>query len=164
MYLAKGRPLRLVEKMKCPNCGFTDSKVIDSRPVEEGNSIRRRRECLSCQKRFTTFEMVEAMQIVVVKKNGSKELFDRSKLLGGVLKATQKRPVNAEQIVNEVESDLQNSLCTEVTSTELGSMVMAKLKASDEVAYVRFASVYREFRDVDSFLEELKNLKSEENL
>jgi transcriptional repressor NrdR len=117
---------------------------------------------MSCGRRFTTFEMVEAMQIVVVKKNGTKELFDRTKLLAGVLKATQKRPVNAEQIVNEVESDLQNSLRTEITSTEIGLMVMDKLKASDEVAYVRFASVYREFRDVDSFLEELKQLKSED--
>jgi len=149
--------------MKCPGCGFPESKVTDSRPCMEGNSIRRRRECMSCGRRFTTFEMVEAMQIVVVKKNGTKELFDRSKLLGGILKATQKRPVNAEQIVNEVESDLQNSLHPEVTSTEIGSMVMDKLKALDEVAYVRFASVYREFRDVDSFLKELQELKGTEN-
>lgn len=149
--------------MKCPGCGFPESKVTDSRPCMEGASIRRRRECMSCGRRFTTFEMVEAMQIVVVKKNGTKELFDRTKLLAGVLKATQKRPVNAEQIVNEVESDLQNSLRTEITSNEIGLMVMDKLKASDEVAYVRFASVYREFRDVDSFLEELKQLKSEDN-
>lgn len=149
--------------MKCPGCGFPESKVTDSRPCMDGASIRRRRECMSCGRRFTTFEMVEAMQIVVVKKNGTKELFDRTKLLAGVLKATQKRPVNAEQIVNEVESDLQNSLRTEITSNEIGLMVMDKLKASDEVAYVRFASVYREFRDVDSFLEELKQLKSEDN-
>ena len=136
-----------------------ESKVTDSRPVEEGSSIRRRRECLSCGKRFTTFEVLESMQIVVVKKNGSKEVFDRAKLLSGVLKATQKRPVNAEQIVSEIETELQNSLRLEVTSTEVGEMVMEKLKAADEVAYVRFASVYREFRDVDSFLKELKELK-----
>lgn len=148
--------------MKCPGCGFPESKVTDSRPCLEGNSIRRRRECMSCGKRFTTFEMIEAMQIVVVKKNGSKELFDRSKLLGGILKATQKRPVNAEQIVNDIESELQNSLSPEVTSTKIGEMVMDKLKAVDEVAYVRFASVYREFRDLDSFLKELRELKGKE--
>ena len=136
-----------------------ESKVTDSRPVEEGSSIRRRRECLSCGKRFTTFEVLESVQIVVVKKNGSKELFDRAKLLAGVLKATQKRPVNAEQLVAEIESELQNSLRVEVTSTEVGEMVMEKLKEADEVAYVRCASVYREFRDVDSFLAELKELK-----
>ena len=146
--------------MKCPGCGFPDSKVTDSRPCSEGNSIRRRRECVSCGKRFTTFEMIEAMPIVVEKKNGSKELFDRSKLLGGILKATQKRPVNAEQIVNDIEAELQNSLRSEGKSIESGSMVMDKLKAIDEVAYVRFASVYREFRDVDSFLDELRQLKS----
>lgn len=149
--------------MKCPGCGFPESKVTDSRPCMDGNSIRRRRECMSCGRRFTTFEMIEATQVVVVKKNGTKELFDRTKLLGGILKATQKRPVNAEQIVNEVEADLHNSLREEVTSTEIGSMVMDKLKALDEVAYVRFASVYREFRDVDSFLKELQELKSKES-
>ena len=146
--------------MKCPVCGFTDSKVIDSRHVEEGNSIRRRRECLSCQKRYTTFEFVETVQIFVIKKNGSKELFDRNKLLGGVAKACYKRPVNAEEIVNEIELELQNSLSNEVTAKELGEMVMSKLKASDEVAYVRFASVYREFKDIDTFLKELGKLKN----
>ena len=115
---------------------------------------------MSFGKRFNTFEMIEAMPIVVEKKNGSKELFDRSKLLGGILKATQKRPVNAEQIVNDIEAELQNSLRSEVKSIEIGSMVMDKLKAIDEVAYVRFASVYREFRDVDSFLDELRQLRS----
>ena len=145
--------------MKCPNCGYPDSKVIDSRPVEEGNSIRRRRECLSCQKRYTTFEFVETVQIFVTKKNNSKELFDRNKLLTGVLKACEKRPVNAEEIVSEIESELQNSLHTEVTTKELGEMVMSKLKARDEVAYVRFASVYREFKDIETFLAELSRLK-----
>lgn len=147
--------------MKCPSCGHPDSKVIDSRPVSEGVSIRRRRECLVCKKRFTTFEMVESVQIVVVKKNGSKELFDRNKLLSGVMKACQKRPVNAEDVVAEIETDLQNSLRFEVTSSEIGELVMHKLKAQDDVAYVRFASVYREFKDLDTFLAELTELKHE---
>lgn len=145
--------------MKCPACGHTESKVVDSRPIEDNSSIRRRRECLSCGFRFTTFEVIEAQQLVVIKKDGSKELFDRTKLLGGILKATQKRPVDADAIVSAIESELYNSLRQEVTSMELGEMVMEKLKASDEVAYVRFASVYREFKDVDSFLAELKSLK-----
>ncbi len=147
--------------MKCPVCGFADSKVIDSRPVEERNSIRRRRECLFCQKRFTTFEVIETVQVIVIKKNGTKELFDRNKLLSGLLKACQKRPVNAEEIVNEIEAELQNSLSTEVTTTEIGEMVMLKLKERDEVAYVRFASVYREFKDIDTFLAELKQLQKD---
>lgn len=149
--------------MKCPACGYLKSTVIDSRPVNEGSSIRRRRECLSCQKRFTTFEMIESLQLIVVKKNGEKELFDRTKLLGGILKATQKRPVNAEEIVSEIESELQNSLKFEVSTTEIGEMVMKKLKERDQVAYVRFASVYREFTDVNNFLEELMELKSNES-
>lgn len=145
--------------MKCPACGFADSKVIDSRHVEEGNSIRRRRECLACQKRYTTFEMVESVQIIVVKKNGTKELFDRNKLLSGLLKACQKRPVNAEEIVAEIETELQNSLRNEITTNEIGEIVMNKLKVKDEVAYVRFASVYREFKDIETFLTELSRLK-----
>ena len=145
--------------MKCPVCGHADSKVIDSRPVEEGNSIKRRRECTACQKRFTTFEIIETVQIFVTKKNGSKELFDRNKLLGGLLKACQKRPVNAEEIVNEIETELQNSLSNDVTTKELGEMVMDKLKVRDEVAYVRFASVYREFKDIETFMKELRQLK-----
>ena len=148
--------------MKCPGCGFPESKVIDSRPVDEGSSIRRRRECLSCAKRFTTFEVVEALQIVVVKKNGSKELFDRTKLMSGILKATRKRPVEAEQIVNEIETELQNGLRQEVTSVEIGELVLQKLMVMDEVAYVRFASVYREFSDVDSFMAALTDLKSKQ--
>ena len=145
--------------MKCPSCGFPDSKVIDSRPVADGSSIRRRRECLECQKRFTTFEMVESVQIVVVKKNGSKELFDKNKLLSGLLKACQKRPVNAEEIANEIEQELQNSLRLEISSRDIGTLVMEKLKVFDEVAYVRFASVYREFKDIETFLEELSVLR-----
>ena len=146
--------------MKCPACGFADSKVIDSRHVEEGNSIRRRRECLACQKRYTTFEIIETVQIIVVKKDGTKELFDRNKLLSGLLKACQKRPVNAEDIASEIESELQNSLRTEITTNEVGEIVMNKLKEKDEVAYVRFASVYREFKDIETFLTELSRLKS----
>ena len=130
--------------MKCPFCGHMEDKVIDSRPTEEGSAIRRRRECLECQKRFTTFEVLESVQIFVTKKNGETELFDRTKLLAGVLKATQKRPVNAEEIVGEIENELQNSLKKEVSTAEIGEMVMEKLKVRDQVAYVRFASVYRE--------------------
>lgn len=145
--------------MKCPNCGFPDSKVIDSRPVEEGNSIRRRRECLACQKRFTTFETLESVQILVVKKDGSRELFDRSKMLSGIMKACEKRPLNGEEIANEIESELQNALVHEISSRNIGEMIMDKLKLRDEVAYVRFASVYREFKDLDTFLAELNELK-----
>jgi len=145
--------------MKCPVCGFADSKVIDSRHIEEGNSIRRRRECLACQKRYTTFEIVESVQIFVTKKDGTKELFDRNKLLSGLMKACQKRPVSAEDIANEIESELQNSLHTEITTNEIGEIVMSKLKMRDEVAYVRFASVYREFKDIETFLTELADLR-----
>ena len=147
--------------MKCPGCGFPESKVIDSRPTIEGNSIRRRRECLECQKRFTTFETLEMVQMFVIKKSGCKELFDKQKLLAGVLKATEKRPVDAVLLVNEIEAELQNTLHHDITSTELGEIVMRKLRERDEVAYVRFASVYREFKDIDSFLAELKVLKEE---
>lgn len=145
--------------MNCPACGFAESKVVDSRPVNDGASIRRRRECLQCQKRFTTFEIMESVQIFVIKKNGEKQLFDKTKLLVGVLKATQKRPVNAEEIVNQIEQELQNTLRHEITSGELGEMVMDILRETDEVAYVRFASVYREFNDIDTFMSELKSLK-----
>ena len=145
--------------MKCPVCGNFDSKVIDSRPVEDGSSIKRRRECPVCQKRFTTFEVIETVQIVVTKKDGSKELFDRNKLLSGLLKACQKRPVDAEEIVNEIEAELQNSLSHDITTIEIGEIVMNKLKKKDEVAYVRFASVYRELKDIDTFLAALKQLQ-----
>ena len=146
--------------MKCPACACPDSKVTDSRPVEDGNSIRRRRECLQCGKRFTTFEILETVQIFVTKKDGTKELFDRNKLLSGVLKACQKRPVNAEEIVNEIESELYNSLSNDITTQEIGELVMEKLKAKDEVAYVRFASVYREFKDIETFMAALKQLQN----
>ena len=144
--------------MKCPICGFFDSKVIDSRPVEENNSIRRRRECLQCQKRFTTYEVIEAFQPVIVKKDGTKEYFDKNKLLVGLLKACQKRPVDAEAIASEIEAEIMNSLKREITSREIGERAMEKLKERDGVAYVRFASVYREFKDLETFVEELKGL------
>ncbi len=127
--------------------------------MTEGNSIRRRRECVVCQKRFTTYEIIETVQMFVIKKSGAKEIFDRNKLLSGIIKACEKRPVNAEDIVSEIESELQNSLSNEVTTKEIGEMVMDKLKARDEVAYVRFASVYREFKDIDTFIKELSSLK-----
>jgi transcriptional repressor NrdR len=145
--------------MKCPACGNPDLKVIDSRPIEEGNSIRRRRECLQCAKRFTTFEMIEQAQIMVLKKDGSKEPFDRNKLVNGILKSTRKRTVDADALVDEIEFELQNTLRLEVPSVELGDMVLEKLRAIDEISYVRFASVYHEFTDVDSFMDELKKLK-----
>ena len=145
--------------MKCPVCGNPDLKVIDSRPIEEGNSIRRRRECLQCAKRFTTFEMIEQAQIMVLKKDGSKEPFDRNKLINGILKSTRKRTVDADALVDEIESELQNTLRLEVPSVELGDMVLEKLRAIDEISYVRFASVYHQFTDVDSFMDELKKLK-----
>jgi transcriptional repressor NrdR len=146
--------------MKCPYCSHPDSKVIDSRPGQDGASIRRRRECLACQRRFKTFEITETMEILVLKKDGTKELFDRSKLLSGLLKACYKRPVDAESLSLEIEAELQNSLNNEISTREIGEIVMEKLRVLDEVAYVRFASVYREFKDIDTFLAELKHLKT----
>lgn len=147
--------------MKCPICGYADSKVIDSRPVEESDSIRRRRECLKCQKRFTTYEVIEAFQPVIVKKDGTKEYFDKNKILGGLMKACQKRPVDAEAIAAEIEVEIMNSLRREIPSREIGELAMEKLKKRDAVAYVRFASVYREFKDVETFMKELQGLKEE---
>ena len=146
--------------MKCPSCGSEDIKVVDSRPVAENNSIRRRRECLSCQTRFTTYEVIDAFQPVVVKKDGTKELFDKNKMLTGLMKACEKRPVNAEALAAEIESEIHNSLRREITSSELGEIAMEKLRNLDAVAYVRFASVHREFKDVETFMEELKTLKN----
>lgn len=150
--------------MKCPYCGSTDKKlkVIDSRPVEESNSIRRRRECLECQNRFTTYEFIDVFQPVVLKKKGDKEYFDKNKLMNGLMHACQKRPVDAEAIANEIEAELLNSLRKEVTSVEIGEMAMEKLRDRDAVAYVRFASVYREFKDVETFMRELEDLKGNE--
>ena len=147
--------------MKCPYCSYEESKVIDSRPTDEGERIRRRRECLKCGKRFTTYEVIENVPLIVVKKDRSREAFDRGKLLRGVLRACEKRPVTLEQVehmVDEIESQLQNSLEREVASTKIGEYAMEKLKAVDEVAYVRFASVYRQFRDINTFMDELNKL------
>lgn len=157
--MLKGMPLANYFDMRCPACGNPDSKVIDSRPMTDGNSIRRRRECLNCQKRFTTYEIIETVQMFVIKKNGTKEIFDRNKLMSGIMKACEKRPVNAEDIVNEIENELHNLLSNEITTKEIGELVMDKLKERDEVAYVRFASVYREFTDLDTFIKELSRLK-----
>ena len=152
--------------MKCPYCGYRESKVIDSRPTDEGERIRRRRECLNCAKRFTTYEVIETVPVVVVKKDKSREAFDRNKLLNGLLRACEKRPVpleTLERIVDEIETLLQNSLDREVPSTLIGTYAMDKLKKVDEVAYVRFASVYREFKDINTFMDELNKIKAECN-
>ena len=150
--------------MKCPFCSFNESKVIDSRPAEEGASIRRRRECLSCAKRFTTYETVESLPMVVVKKDGSRQSFDRQKVLGGMLRACEKRPVplaELEKIAEEIEQDLQNSMEREISTEAIGEKVMERLRTVDQVAYVRFASVYRQFKDIDTFMAELNKLLAE---
>ncbi len=147
--------------MKCPFCGFEESKVIDSRPTDEGERIRRRRECLQCGKRFTTYEVIETVPVVVIKKDKSRETFDRNKLLNGLLRACEKRPVSLdtlEEIVDDIETKLQNSLDREIPSSQIGTYAMDRLKEVDEVAYIRFASVYRQFKDISSFMEELDKL------
>ena len=150
--------------MKCPFCGFAESKVIDSRPTDEGGSIRRRRECLECQKRFTTFEVIESMPLVVVKKDGSRQPFDRNKIINGLLKSCEKRPVSLgqiEKIADDVLQVLQNSLEREVNSHKIGELIMDRLRKVDQVSYVRFASVYRQFKDINSFMSELSKLLEE---
>ena len=150
--------------MKCPYCNHLESKVVDSRPAEEGNTIRRRRECLACQKRFTTYEIMERLPIVVIKKDGRRETFDKSKLVRGMIRACEKRPVSVDElqrVADEIEQEIQNSLEREVQSTVVGELVMKKLKKLDEVAYVRFASVYRQFKDINTFMEELNKLLGE---
>ncbi len=147
--------------MKCPFCSFEESKVVDSRPTDEGERIRRRRECLSCAKRFTTYEMIESLPIIVIKKDKSREQFSREKLMNGLLRACEKRPVSIDtldNLIDEIESTIQNSLDREVSSERIGQLTMEKLKDLDEVAYVRFASVYRRFKDVSSFMDELNML------
>ena len=147
--------------MKCPFCGHLEDKVIDSRPAEDGSSIRRRRECLSCSSRFTTYEKVELLPLLVIKKDGTREVYSQEKLLGGLMKACEKRPVSSEQlqaIVSYVENQIQNTAKREISTNEIGEMVMQQLKDIDEVAYVRFASVYRQFKDVNSFMDELKDM------
>ncbi|MGN0443606.1 MAG: transcriptional regulator NrdR [Acutalibacteraceae bacterium] len=150
--------------MKCPFCGYTESKVIDSRPTDESERIRRRRECMSCSKRFTTYEIIESVPVVVVKRDKSRESFNREKLFNGMLRACEKRPVSVEALekaVNEIEAEIQNSLDREVTSVHIGELAMEKLKDLDEVAYVRFASVYRQFKDINTFMDELAKLLGE---
>ena len=152
--------------MKCPFCVFAESKVVDSRPAEEGATIRRRRECLNCQKRFTTYEIIERLPTIVVKKDGSRQTFDKQKLINGMLRACEKRPVplaDIQHVADEIEMELQNSLEREISSTDVGEMVMNGLKTLDEVAYVRFASVYRQFRDINNFMTELNKLLKEDS-
>ena len=150
--------------MKCPYCGHPESKVIDSRPADENASIRRRRECLSCARRFTTYETVESLPIVVIKKDGSRQSFDRQKVLRGMIRACEKRPValaELERIADEIEQELQNSLEREIRTEVIGEKVMERLRKVDQVAYVRFASVYRQFKDIDTFMAELNKLLAE---
>ncbi len=147
--------------MKCPYCGYTQSKVIDSRPTDEGAVIRRRRECLDCEQRFTTYEKIEELPLIVIKKDGRREIFKREKILKGLIKACEKRPISLEtldKIVNKIETELKNTMEREVTSKQIGEMVMEYLKGFDEVAYVRFASVYREFKDINTFMEEIRKI------
>ena len=150
--------------MKCPFCGYTESKVIDSRPTDENERIRRRRECIQCSKRFTTYETIEDVPVIVIKKDRSREVFDRNKILKGMLRACEKRPVSLsqlEQIADEIEQELQSGLEREISTVNIGEMVMSRLKDVDEVAYVRFASVYRSFKDINTFMDELAKLLSD---
>ncbi len=150
--------------MKCPFCNTEDSKVIDSRPTDEGERIRRRRECLACAKRFTTYEVIESLPIIVIKKDKSRETFNRDKLMNGILRACEKRPISIntlDNMIDEIETTIQNTLDPEVTSDKIGELVMEKLKNIDEVAYIRFASVYRKFKDISTFMEELNKLIAE---
>ncbi|MBU5669132.1 transcriptional regulator NrdR [Peptoniphilus sp. MSJ-1] len=152
--------------MKCPFCGYEDSKVMDTRPTEEGYTIRRRRECLNCQKRFTTYEKVEQSPVMVIKKDGNRQAFDRDKIINGIIKSCEKRPVSAAQVeeaVSNIEKKIENSMKKEISSYEIGEMVMDELKELDEVSYVRFASVYREFKDLQSFIDELENIVKKKN-
>lgn len=152
--------------MKCPFCGYDDSKVLDTRPTDEGYTIRRRRECLKCQKRFTTYEKIEQSPVMVIKKDGNRQAFDRDKIIRGMIKSCEKRPVSADEIegaVNNIEKKIENSMRREITSLEIGEMVMDELKDLDEVSYVRFASVYREFKDLQSFVDELENFVKKKN-
>jgi transcriptional repressor NrdR len=153
--------------MKCPFCSEDDSKVIDSRPTDDGHAIRRRRECGACKNRFTTYEKVEEIPLVVVKKDGNREAFNRSKILNGLIRACEKRPVSIERmenIVDDIERNLNNSMVKEVETHVIGSQIMAALKDLDEVAYVRFASVYRQFKDINTFVDELTKLMQEKKV
>ncbi|CAB1243459.1 transcriptional regulator NrdR [Clostridium sp. MT-14] len=149
--------------MKCPYCGYGESKVVDSRSTDDDMAIRRRRECSNCGKRYTTYEKIENVPLLVIKKDMSREYFDRNKILNGLIKACQKRPVSRKQIegiADEVEKGINNKMLTEISSSEIGEMIMESLKKVDEVSYVRFASVYRQFKDINTFMEEIKNLIS----
>ena len=148
--------------MKCPSCNSTDSRVLDSRPVEDGASIKRRRECPICGRRFTTYEVIDTVPTTVVKRDGRREFFDKHKLVVGIERACQKRNVNAAEIAASIETELQNSIVTEITSKHIGEMVLSRLKERDIVSYIRFASVYREFRDIESFMNEIKNLSEQD--
>ena len=150
--------------MRCPFCGFEESKVIDSRPAEDGASIRRRRECIECKKRFTTYENIERLPLIVIKRDGSRQTFDKVKLINGMVRACEKRPIKLwqlEKIADEIELELQSRINRETKSEEIGEMVMSSLKDVDEVAYVRFVSVYRSFSDINSFMDELSKLLSD---
>lgn len=152
--------------MRCPYCHHLDSKVVDSRPTEEGASIRRRRECIACGRRFTTYEQIEVVPMTVKKKSGGIDVFDRNKILKGLIKSCEKRPVSLESmeaVVDDIEATLQSKMVKQITSDEIGEMILERLKDLDEVAYVRFASVYRRFQDIDSFLKELEELKKCDN-
>ncbi len=144
--------------MKCPICGARDSRVLDSRPVQDDASIKRRRECPNCGKRFTTYEVIDTVPVTVIKRNGRREFFDKHKLTVGIDRACQKRPVDAQEIATSIEQELQNAIVSEITSKDIGEMVLARLRDKDIVSYIRFASVYREFRDIDSFMEEIRTL------
>lgn len=153
--------------MKCPYCGFEESKVVDSRSTEDHKAIRRRRECLKCNKRYTTYEKIEDIPILVIKKDSNREYFDKSKIINGLLKACQKRPISRVQIdavADEVEKKISNDMVTEIKSEVIGEMIMERLKEIDEISYVRFASVYRQFKDVNTFIEEIKNLISDKKM
>ena len=150
--------------MRCPYCTHPESKVVDSRPADEGTSIRRRRECLECHTRFTTYETVESLPLVVIKKDASRQTFDKTKLLNGMLRACEKRPVSLaelDRIANEIEQSLQNEMDREIPTARIGELVMDRLRGVDEVAYVRFASVYRQFKDINTFMSELTKLLEE---
>ena len=150
--------------MKCPKCSYPESKVIDSRPADDGQRIRRRRECMQCGQRFTTYESIETQPLVIIKRDKSRQVFDRNKLLSGMLRACEKRPValeTLERAIDDIESQLQNSLEREITSVEIGEMALEKLRSIDEIAYVRFASVYRDFKDIESFSEALRVLRKD---
>ena len=152
--------------MKCPYCGYQESKVIDSRPAEEGATIRRRRECQACQKRFTTYEIMERLPLIVIKRDGSRQTFDKMKVINGMIRACEKRPVplvELEAIADEIEQELQNALEREISSSEIGELVIKRLRGIDEVAYVRFASVYRSFKDITTFMDELHRMLNDKD-